>query len=813
MTNLDEETLFSLELIVDQLSLLHTVECRIPAVAFRLLDFPTLLIYHVEPELAHLIRLKLLEDYQPVPSQLNELKDHKTGAFSVSHGKSCLFRVSPNMLVSSLCSAPLYVMVVDMFPETPKLVASCGLPLNVCACNLYGSIVTNGVSIPAVQGERKELDLCDLMGKKLGTLLLGYRLLSLGASLLSHIPAHNVIHLKTKEVTDKCAYSAVDALTRSVAKESVVGQKSTNEERSENSEVRQIQEKTFVDSQTQIEPRGSGSVGTQTLRQRSHAGTLRKSSLINDVDDAITTNIVCPPPLFYSSSAFKKTVYRHQDEWSSVWQIANDSRSWSDDETIRVEDKYLDTYEDVGCHCTKDKYPPSLAERQNIIRSDPAAERVYHPHNVAEFPILSALMAEILKFQGMNLVHDNSGIDTGHQPQYLVHKLKSGIQLPKRDIVKAFEQKLSAHKCDNMQTRDKGRVSSKCRSAGASAHRKPFFAGMTNTQRLRLARVNPNLLQQLEAKEVARKIQFRAARVSSKRQKDSISTDSHQKCADKIDTSNHIDISGLPEYNSESRESTARYKCPVPTPRTSKMHVSERLHPDKNDADVDVSYFGTGAYAASHKRVESYLPLQSSSEETVQFALSAVEHNVENRPAVGCGDSDSRPLEHARLVPATVVPADTSATNAECLLSVEDLGLQKIVDHYSSDSDSDNKESKNRNAECHSAEQREVISGNKIVEDGGMGSEKLQLCKVANQCSAASEDEPSDPDEYEYDFEDTPVQSLKNASTINSTARSAVDDAERLRTRSSAVTWEAGVNLEMSAHSVPTESFGECCNY
>jgi len=48
-SELDRDELSALEIIVDRLVLAKNVTCRFPAVAFRLLDFPTLLIHHIEP--------------------------------------------------------------------------------------------------------------------------------------------------------------------------------------------------------------------------------------------------------------------------------------------------------------------------------------------------------------------------------------------------------------------------------------------------------------------------------------------------------------------------------------------------------------------------------------------------------------------------------------------------------------------------------------------------------------------------------------------------------------------------------------------
>jgi len=819
MTNLDQESLFSLELIVDRLCLHQSVECRIPAVAFRLLDFPTLLIYHVEPELAAAIRLKLLSShYQSVPAQLAELKDCKTGAFLISRGKSCLFRVSPNAAVSSLSSAPLYVMVVDMFPETPKLVGSCGVPLSACVRDLYNDIVTNGISVPAVRAAKKELQLCNLMGTKLGTVLLGYRLLSLGAALFSHIPVHNVIHIKpTEEIVRSFNFTA-DEVQQSATEVRVAAKQSANARRKpDNSEVDRVIEKSFADSQTQVELPGSGSVGTQTSRPKPHTSKPR-TSLANDANDIITTNVICPPPLFYNSAICRKTVRCHQEEWSSVWQMANDDSNWSDDGTIRVEDKYLDDEKEArrNVHSSRsvvsDK-PSPQAESKYMMKSDPASKTPYRPRSMTEFPILGALMAEILQFRGINTVPDNTADDAHHEVRYKIQKMKKGLAPQKEDPEMTIERR-SVHQCAYVARGDSELILAKRRSSRPKVHQKPFFAGMTNTQRLRLARVNPKLLQELEAKERQRKNEFRAARRSGVKQKENVSTENQQN-ADETAFLEHIEVSRISECV-ESRESTARYKCPVPTPRTSKMSVA-----NKDFAGVDLSCFDTKTLR--DKRKEPRLLQRSSSEENFELSLPAVKGESESGAGVQRGQSTDLQCAGMQAGMGTqllklnandsdagqtpsVYGGDTfaagsaqlDATGAAGLLSLEDLGLRKIVDHYSDDDDDDDND---RTEDTGSYDDKalkedEERSDNTLPVISGKCTEP-ELRKVANQYSDVSEGKERDLD-YEYDFEDTTVQSVTTMSPINSSASSILDSTVHRRMVSPK---EVDSNMKTSAHS------------
>ena len=199
--DLDSESLFSLELVVDKLFLQKKIVCRFPAIAFRLLDFPTLMIYHVEPQLAETIKAKIAADpyYKPA-AQLHELHD-KDGCFPVKKGKSSLFRVAANTLFSHLTNTPLYVMVIDTYPDTPKLLGNSTIGLDCTMEAVYDDICKLGLSVPSVHGEKGVYKIYNLMGAEIGQVVLGFRLRSLGVALLSHIPDHAFVKLAKKEST------------------------------------------------------------------------------------------------------------------------------------------------------------------------------------------------------------------------------------------------------------------------------------------------------------------------------------------------------------------------------------------------------------------------------------------------------------------------------------------------------------------------------------------------------------------------------------------------------------------------------------
>ncbi|XP_063162876.1 microtubule-associated protein 10 [Candoia aspera] len=156
------EHLFSLELLVES----ARVEPRLlptplpvsgpfrPAVALRLLDFPTLLVR--APEAA------------PGP------------VVPFGRGKSCLFRLRPDALKGLLRRSPLHALLLALPPDSgpARLLGSSSVCLAAAAEELLlGSGPVGG---------RGHFPLRDLMGEPVGELKLSYRLNSLGSSGLEH---------------------------------------------------------------------------------------------------------------------------------------------------------------------------------------------------------------------------------------------------------------------------------------------------------------------------------------------------------------------------------------------------------------------------------------------------------------------------------------------------------------------------------------------------------------------------------------------------------------------------------------------------
>lgn len=160
--------MFLFEFLVENVRLerLFKVSHRL-AVGVRLLDFPLLLIYQPSGNKDH-----------------TEREEHdKPGEYTFNRGKSCFFKMNRPSLHVQLSNTPLYAMVLDATEDNPRLVGSSLISL----AKAVNRVEQGGVSSPSSHRGRGLVSLCNLAGERIGTISLSYKLVSLGASLLSHI--------------------------------------------------------------------------------------------------------------------------------------------------------------------------------------------------------------------------------------------------------------------------------------------------------------------------------------------------------------------------------------------------------------------------------------------------------------------------------------------------------------------------------------------------------------------------------------------------------------------------------------------------
>ncbi|KAM7061597.1 microtubule-associated protein 10 [Acridotheres tristis] len=157
------ERLFALELLVEALRVAEPGPAELPgpaehpAVALRLLDFPTLVL---RPAAA----APRLRPGQP---------------FSFGRGKRCLFRWRPDSLFAALRRRPLRALLLalpaGLAPGPPRLLGSCAVSLAPAAELLQRP------GAPSSCGRRGRFAVRDTAGRPIGELVLGYRLTILEA--------------------------------------------------------------------------------------------------------------------------------------------------------------------------------------------------------------------------------------------------------------------------------------------------------------------------------------------------------------------------------------------------------------------------------------------------------------------------------------------------------------------------------------------------------------------------------------------------------------------------------------------------------
>ncbi|XP_013379526.1 microtubule-associated protein 10 [Lingula anatina] len=606
---MNQDSLFSLEVVVDLLNI-PAVSCRFPAIAFRLLDYPTLLIHHVDPDLADTIRRKLeMDSFYEIPAQFSELKD-KQGNFPIKKGKSCLYKISAETLHMHLTNTPLYVMIIDTYPKVPKLLGSSTVTLQNTIDHVVADIKANGLSLPSVHGGKGTYRLYNLMGSEIGYITMGHRLFSLGYSLLSHIPEQAITKTQKQEIPEKEATDSkhkedIVQTVDTIMTDLEIKGKNSNVVISEPDENRENKKPELL---TQF---------TQTDAEKK-SKQLQVKSINPDVDslnDIFVNNIDCPPPLFYNSKA----------ETGSSFKLLNDLYAKQDaydnssDETasgIESEISDLSLEEPVHDHTTYHRQ--THTGEWKVRRTDPYDMTPQPLPSVDNFPLLNALFRELTNLQHQrsrpepqkskpqvtvvrHVPYDH--VSPGKQPKtplvrgISVPNLVTDVEPEPTDDYLIQQQPRSArhphshkthryHECEDPShhkkkvPKDKGWLR---QTPVYGQHKTKLKFGMTNTQRLRMARTNPEVLATMEKQ------------LSSPRPKKKPVHHEHQgerrEFAKVAETSTLVqgvpfeqepEVVGTPQRpkvaeTAEIQRSEKKHRKPVPTPRLSRDLTRESL--------------------------------------------------------------------------------------------------------------------------------------------------------------------------------------------------------------------------------------------
>ncbi|XP_046545973.1 LOW QUALITY PROTEIN: microtubule-associated protein 10-like [Haliotis rubra] len=552
-----EESLFSLELVVEKLYVPH-VTCRFPAIAFRLLDFPTILISHVEPDLANTIKAKIARDpYYQLPDQFGELKD-KHGNFMVKKGKSCLFKIPVESLKMHLTNTPLYVMVIDTFPDTPKLMGNSAVPLNSLMDDISVDIAKLGTTVPSVHGDKGLFKVYSLMGKEIGYFVLGFRLLCLGPGLIPHLPeaalSSRVIKQTEKEnktVEEAIHQSQILQVTPHHAVQHLnetreMGSMTDVEKQDAILQTMEFNDKAVnvaiscPDDYSQKQKQKCFTASTQTEKHKKMKKVIsEKQRFIEHVeekdedDGIIINNTICPPPMFYNSEC-DPTIRMHK-------LLHYDTISEDDD--LNIEDMESVDY---------NEYKTAVKEKRGLVYNNMTNHRpsglqtvkggkVQRTRDVTTtdsngmFPILTALLNELTGIQNSQLletvVQITQGKQSGRQiptvyqkppiPKSASKRLeelsqprqpfhKAGQLINEAEVQSKIEEQVTTGRKSNRQCAEPHSPVPKNKGwlrqlPEQGVKKSPLKFGLTHTQRLRLAKTNPGWLKTVEKEEAEMK--------------------------------------------------------------------------------------------------------------------------------------------------------------------------------------------------------------------------------------------------------------------------------------------------------------------
>ena len=566
---LTKESLFSLELVVEKLYVPY-VTCRFPAVAFRLLDFPTILISHVEEELAETIKRKIKSDpYYHVPNQFADLQD-KHGNFMLKKGKSCLFKITFDTLAMHLENTPLYIMVIDEFSEVPKLLGNSSLAMNEITSSIKQDIKKNGFTVPSVHGDKGLFKIYSLMGKEIGYMILGFRLLSLGPGLIAHLPSTAIakrasdieVSSEPKSIIEEVIeVRQQQSLHAAVTPRVSAKQKQTNDRMEHHSSklnsTREIGSMTDVEKcdalmQTVDTDNQNIHVAVSTLENKKTTETQTErrpqpkqgkvmqnfevSEGESDEDDGIVINpnIICPPPLFYNSEA-KPQIGIENDMKGQFYTESTVDDFTVDDlsgDEILVKDRNQQKRSDIPATRMIQELPKVCDPKTVVLTSVMGASSIQNSNivgtnpNQPVFPILTALLTELTKIQNPDFVSQalrqvQATSLSAHQAA-LVREKEKETKSNKVSQRSQYDGNLSDVSDEggnkaNISSKRKGRKMQKAQASKANVvpkqkgwiRQQPEAAvrktklvfGLTNTQRLRLAKQNPTWLETAEKEE------------------------------------------------------------------------------------------------------------------------------------------------------------------------------------------------------------------------------------------------------------------------------------------------------------------------
>lgn len=475
-----EESLFSLEIFVENVELIH-VKCRKPVIAFRLLDFQMISISPAENE----------------PKCCHGMK-------KIWSGKSCLFKMNGDNLQQRLQSSPLYIMLLDSTSEKMLLLASTSISLVKCCEKVFRSIQDNGLDFPAVSGDQSIFEMFNLMGSVVAMIKLRLRLFSFGSSLGEHIDlsierANQTDDYDKGTKDDEKVPAVLQTAVGDIKTHSLESKTSTSIIKKDAYEACKCNSIVKANAQTQTSVRN-------LVEKQTDLNTLSSSLqtvLIPEEMISITqhNNIVRPPPLYYNS---KSTFPMSNREFTSTNDRVRHSMQTSGKALEETGNELLGgQIDNVDMCLIEPQYcePTSLNQPSGKGSSQWVQPKLSSYSNQLALPLIEALLKELSLITDRCVENFSSPPNNGNvvcaqsrnkstiSDTKVVHtvtkKTKQQKTTDSNKMTKFFPERTSV-KSKSRESRPKGVLIS--RRTPLMYKQTPLRYGTTKTHRLRQAR-------------------------------------------------------------------------------------------------------------------------------------------------------------------------------------------------------------------------------------------------------------------------------------------------------------------------------------
>lgn len=484
-----------------------------PAVAFRLLQFPTLLVYPPAGPAA--------------PSQ-----ESRPGLVSFRRGKSCLFRLQPATLHRLLLRTPLYTLLLQLPPghptPAPQLLGSCSISLAAAVHKILGSAAPG-----SSQSHRGSFPLCNPDGERIGDIALGYRLTDLGSSLLGHL-----------ERPVAATGGGVEGMgvQKSVEVSPQTWQENQQLQQPDSEPSPGDADKPLVD--VKISRAGKDLKGRAFLSKADSdytdsmengktnsvmcsEGSSERSSPPNQegTEVELETNIICPPPLYYTHLTQEKTPPKLGK--ITIEPQINTPEEWDDGTFLKENLVNPPTHTNPPEHTNSatGESGPVLVNPARVQDTGASSQTTDHPpteqnriNTIRQLPLLNALLVEL------SLLYNQPMASPTHIHPHLAWLYRTEDKKSPESSVKSTckseskKDKLSVgeneksvslqYKKNQTENLKKGKYFEKKGGAPPKrVSRGRLLYGLTNTLKLRLKQKNPNMLVEHEKREEYRKMQ------------------------------------------------------------------------------------------------------------------------------------------------------------------------------------------------------------------------------------------------------------------------------------------------------------------